>query len=493
MPAAAPTAPLVAPHTVDAPHGLLIGGAWSDTGRSISVLDPATEQNIGHVADASVADALRALDSASSAQDAWALLPAFERARLFRAAEDHLMAQRDRIARAVVLESGKPLAQAEAEIDAAITYWRWNGAQIGHLHGQSTVSSDGAFRVLTTRTPVGPALLISPWNFPALTPLRKMSAALAAGCTIIVKSASLTPLTSAIMVEAVNAAGFPPGVINLLHTSDSAGLTQALMADPRIRKVSFTGSTSVGVSLLRQAAANVTSSSMELGGNGAFIVLNDADLHSAVPQAVAAKFRNSGQVCVAANRFILEDGIADEFIDAFVQQTAALTVGHGLDRSTGMGPIITAAQRDRIMEWISRSVTAGSRIRCGGNRIDRPGYFLEPTVIEASGLDDPLAQEEIFGPVAVMYRVGSAAEAVEFANNTPYGLAAYVFTADAGRGLSVASALDSGVVGVNRVGVTEPGAPFGGVKASGLGREGGDDAILEFMEEQYVALAVAEI
>ena len=320
-----------------------------------------------------------------------------------------------------------------------------------------------------------------------------MSAALAAGCTIIVKSASLTPLTSSIMVEAVNAAGFPPGVINLLHTSDSAGLTGALMSDPRIQKVSFTGSTVVGVSLLQQAATHVTSSSMELGGNGAFIVLRDADIASTVQQAVAAKYRNSGQVCVAANRFILEEDIADEFIEQFVQQTAALTVGHGLDRDTGMGPLITAAQRDRVIEWIGRSVAAGSHIRLGGTPLDRPGYFLEPTVIEASGLDDPLAQEEIFGPVAVMYRVESAAEAVKFANRTPYGLAAYVFTGDVGRGLTVAAALDSGVVGINRVGVTEPAAPFGGVKASGLGREGGEDSILEFMEEQYVALARTDI
>lgn len=480
-------------HTIDAPRGLLISGAWHETNRTISVVDPATEREVGQVADASVSDALRALDAASAAQQAWAQVSAFDRAKLFRLAEDNLVAQRDRIARSVVLESGKPLAQAEAEIDAAITYWRWNGSQIGHLHGQSAPASDGTFRVLTARRPVGPALLISPWNFPALTPLRKMSAALAAGCTIIVKSASLTPLTSAIMVEAVEAAGFPPGVISLLHTSDSAGITGALMADPRIRKVSFTGSTAVGVSLLHQAAAHVTSSSMELGGNGAFIVLRDADIASTVQQAVAAKFRNSGQVCVAANRFILEDDIADEFIDGFAQQAAALTLGHGLDRGTGMGPLITEAQRDRVIEWMAQSVSAGSRIRLGGNPVDRPGYFLEPTVIEASGLDDPLAQEEIFGPVAVMYRVGSAAEAVQFANRTPYGLAAYVFTGDVGRGLTVAGALDSGVVGINRVGVTEPAAPFGGVKASGLGREGGEDSILEFMEEQYIALARTDI
>ena len=479
--------------TVDAPSGLLINGEWHETTRVITVVDPATEWAVGRVADASTSDALRALDAASAAQEDWAALSAFDRAKLFRLAEDNLVAQRDRIARAVVLESGKPLAQAEAEVDAAITYWRWNGSQIGHLHGQSAASSDGTFRVLTARKPVGPALLISPWNFPALTPLRKMSAALAAGCTIIVKSASLTPLTSAIMVETVEAAGFPPGVINLLHTSDSAGLTGALMADPRIRKVSFTGSTAVGVSLLHQAATNVASSSMELGGNGAFIVLRDADIPSTVQQAVAAKFRNSGQVCVAVNRFILEDDIADQFIDEFVRQTAALTVGHGLDPGIGMGPLITKAQRDRVVEWLARSVAAGSRILLGGNPLDRPGYFLEPTVIEASGLDDPFAQEEIFGPVAVMYRVGSSAEAIEFANRTPYGLAAYVFTADVGLGLTVAGALDSGVVGVNRVGVTEPAAPFGGVKASGLGREGGEGAILEFMEEQYVALARAEI
>lgn len=474
------------------PRGLLIDGSWIDTDREIEIFDPATEEAVGVVADATVSDATRALDAAARAQADWASTSAFERTRLFRRAEDRLLAQRDRIARTIVLESGKPLAQAAAEIDAAISYWRWDAARIGQLHGSYAPSSDGTFRVLTTRKPVGPTLLISPWNFPALTPLRKMSAALAAGCCVIVKSASLTPLTSALLVEAVNGAGFPPGVINLIHTSDSGAISRGLMEDARIRKVSFTGSTAVGSLLIEQSGRHVTSTSMELGGNGAFVVLDDADLDLAVDQAIAAKFRNSGQVCVSVNRFVLERGIADEFVERFVDRTAALRVGHGLDEGTDLGPVITEGQRSRIVDAVARSRAAGSRLRFGGGVIDRRGYFLEPTVLEASGLDDPLASEEIFGPVAVTYTVGSAAEAVDFANSTPFGLSAYVFTKDVARGLSVAEAIDSGVVGLNRVAVTEPAAPFGGVKSSGLGREGGLGAILEFTEEQYIALATSD-
>lgn len=468
---------------------LLIRGAWLATDSTIEVRDPATDAVVASVANGSVADGLAALDAAAASQSAWAAISDFERARLFRGAEARLLAARDSIARAIVLESGKPLAQANVEIDAAIQYWTWYGGQIGQHHGTYAPSSDGSFTVITSRKPIGPSLLISPWNFPALTPLRKMAAALAAGCTIIVKSAALTPLTSALLVDAVNGAGFPDGVINLIHTSDSAGLSRALMADERLRKVSFTGSTEVGRALIAQSAHNVISTSMELGGNGAFIVLDDADLELAVEQAVGSKFRNSGQVCVATNRFIVQRSIADEFDERFVERVKQLQLGHGLDPETDLGPVINHRERARVIDSVARSRAAGSKLMYGGEGVEGPGSFMQATVLQAANLDDPLAHEEIFGPVAVTYRVDSAAEAISFANDTPFGLAAFVFTTDVARGLAVAGALESGVVGLNRVGVTDPASPFGGVKSSGIGREGGQDSILEFTEEQYIAFA----
>ncbi|CAN5255013.1 NAD-dependent succinate-semialdehyde dehydrogenase [soil metagenome] len=478
--------------SVQSPENLLINGEWLSTGRVITVLDPATGEAVGQVADGTTADALKALDAASNSQRTWAAVSVFERARLFRAAELRLLEARDTIARSIVLESGKPLPQAAAEIDAGIEYWRWYAGQIGQHPGSYAPSSDGTFRVITNRKPIGPSLLISPWNFPALTPLRKMAAALAAGCTVIIKSAALTPMTSALLVAAVDGAGFPPGVVNLIHTSDSASLSRALMADPRLRKISFTGSTGVGRTLVEQSAQNITSTSMELGGNGAFIVLADADLELAVDQAIGAKFRNSGQVCVAANRFIVERSVADEFNERFVERAKSLQVGHGLEPGTDLGPVITGRERDRIVDAIGRSRAAGSKLLQGGDSIEGPGNFLQATVLDSVGQSDPLADEEIFGPVAVTYRVDSVEEAVEFANRTAYGLAAYVFSADVARALAVAEALESGIVGLNRVGVTDPASPFGGMKASGIGREGGGEAILEFMEEQYIAFASAQ-
>jgi succinate-semialdehyde dehydrogenase/glutarate-semialdehyde dehydrogenase len=451
--------------------------------------EPKSELVIGVVADGSPADALAALDAAAASQQAWGAISHVERSRLFREAEARLLAARDNIARTMVLESGKPLAQAGAEIDAAIQYWSWYGGQIGLQTGTYSPSSDGSFTVLTNRKPIGPSLLISPWNFPALTPLRKMAAALAAGCTVIIKSAALTPLTSALLVEAVDGAGFPHGVINLIHTSDSSGLSRTLMADGRLRKVSFTGSTEVGRTLIAQSAHNIISTSMELGGNGPFIVLDDADLDLAVEHAIGSKFRNSGQVCVAANRFIVQRKVADEFEARFVERVKQLRMGHGLHPETDLGPVINRRERDRITDSIARSRAGGSKLLFGGEAVEGSGSFLQPTVLEAASLDDPLAHEEIFGPVAVTYRVDSAAEAIAFANDTPYGLAAFVFTTDVARGLAVAGAIESGVVGLNRSGVTEPASPFGGIKASGLGREGGPESILEFMEEQYIALA----
>lgn len=468
---------------------LLIDGQWRSTGEVIEVRDPATDSVIGTVAGGSPAEGIAALDAAAASQSAWAAVSDFERSRLFRDAEVRLLAARDNIARAIVLESGKPLAQANAEIDSAIQYWTWYGGQIGQHHGTYAPSSDGSFTVITTRKPIGPSLLISPWNFPALTPLRKMAAALAAGCTIIVKSAALTPLTSALLVDAVDGAGFPHGVINLIHTSDSSGLSRALMADERLRKVSFTGSTEVGRALIAQSAHNIISTSMELGGNGAFIVLDDADLEFAVEQAIGSKFRNSGQVCVAANRFIVQRSVADEFDERFVERVKQLQMGHGLEPETDLGPVINRRERERLIDSVARSRASGSKLLVGGEVAEGPGSFMRATALQAADLDDPLAHEEIFGPVAVTYRVDTAADAVAFANDTPFGLAAFVFTTDVARGLAVAGALESGVVGLNRVGVTDPASPFGGVKSSGLGREGGQESILEFTEEQYIAFA----
>lgn len=474
------------------PTGLLINGNWVDTELTIPVTNPSNGEVIAHVSDGSPAQAIEALDAATHASEAWREWSPRARADLFHRAHALLKERADAFADIMVLESGKPRSEAEGEFALSAGFFLWYSEQVAHLHGSYQHGSPGGYRVIETHQPVGPSFLITPWNFPMLMSARKAGAALAAGCTVIMKSARETPLTAALFASTLRDAGFPPGVVNLIHTSSSSAISSKVMADDRLRKVSFTGSTGVGTTLLQQAAANIVNASMELGGDGPFIVLDDADIDLAVDQAVICKFRNAGQACVAANRIILHESIADEFTSKFVARARTLKVGDGFDPTVSVGPVITAKQRDRVVALVAAFLKTGAQLHLGGNIIEGPGYFYEPTVLTFPDLEHEFCNEELFAPVAALYRVGSVSEALEFANHTHYGLSAYLFTQDLSRAVTVAERLDFGMVGVNRGIMADPAAPFGGIKASGLGREGGHDGIYEFLERKYIALTIDE-
>jgi succinate-semialdehyde dehydrogenase/glutarate-semialdehyde dehydrogenase len=474
------------------PVGLYIDGDWRAGESTFDVLNPADGTRIAQVADGSTSDAMAALDAAVDAQRAWRDMLPRERADLFHTAHRLLLERRREIVETMTLESGKPLSESEGEFQLSADFFLWYAEQIAHLHGTYAHGSRGAYRIVTTHQPVGPCLLITPWNFPLLMIARKAGAALAAGCTVVVKSAQETPLTCALFVEVLAAAGFPAGVVNLVHTTASSALSSTLMADPRLRKVSFTGSTGVGSTLLAQAAPNITNASMELGGDGPFVVLDDADLDLAAEQAVVCKFRNAGQACVAANRIIVHESVAAAFTEKFVALTERLRVGDGFDPDTDIGPIISAKQRDRVLALVAGFGEVDAELLTGGHAVPGEGYFFEPTVFQVHDRSSDLCREELFAPISTIYTVGSVAEAVAVANDTSYGLAAYVFTQDLSRALAVSEQLDFGMVGVNRGIMADPAAAFGGIKASGLGREGGHEAIYEFLEPKYLAITVDE-
>ncbi|WP_248761112.1 NAD-dependent succinate-semialdehyde dehydrogenase [Pseudarthrobacter sp. SSS035] len=475
---------------VAVPTSLFINGAWrqSNGGRLFDVADPATGKVIATVSDADTTDAEEALAAAAQAQQTWGLTSPRERAAILLAAFYAVQAKRHEIAAVITAEMGRPLAESLAEVDYGAEFLRWFAEQTAHVHGDYGPSPSGAFRVVTTKVPVGPSLLITPWNFPLAMGTRKIGAALAAGCTVILKPAAQTPLTAALLVEILADVGVPDGVVNLIPTNDAGGQSKALMNDARLRKVSFTGSTTVGSVLLRQAADHVLKSSMELGGNGPFLVLHDADVDAAVDGAMIAKFRNGGQSCVAANRFIVHKNVADRFTAELADRTAALKVGEGTIAGVGVGPLIDARQRDKVHELVADAVQRGARALCGGSLIEGEGYFYAPTVLADVPSDARINHEEIFGPVAPITVVESDEEAIRLANDTPYGLAAFVYTGDGARAFTVAERLEAGMIGINRGLVSEAGAPFGGIKASGLGREGGHLGIEEYLETKYFAL-----
>ena len=472
------------------PTGLFIDGQWrsASDGNTYEVVNPVDGAVVAAVADASVTDGWAALAAAASAQPAWASWSARDRASVLRGAHDLLLDRAEELAVAVVYETGKPLAEARGEVLAGAEALLWNIEQAAHIHGTIAPSSHGGFDVISRYAPVGPCLLITPWNFPVLTPQRKIGAALAAGCTVIFKPAPQTPLAALMLTEIFNDAGLPPGVFNLLTTTRDRKISAALMQDLRLRKVSFTGSTAGGSNVLGQAASLAINTSMELGGDAPFIVLARADVDLAVEQAIASKYRNAGQVCIAPNRFILHTAIADEFTDKFVTAVAQLPVGDGFADGTLVGPMISAAQRDRAVAMIDEAVRGGARVLTGGNVPDRPGFFLAPTVLADIPAGVSLSCDEIFAPVAALYRVESSEEAVRLANDTDRGLAAYVFSADLAEALHVGGRIEAGIVGVNRGTITDPAAPFGGVKTSGIGREGGHYAIHEYLEVKYLAV-----
>ncbi|MEU3270549.1 NAD-dependent succinate-semialdehyde dehydrogenase [Saccharomonospora sp. NPDC006951] len=474
------------------PTGLYIGGAWRAADKTFDVTDPATGEVIAEVADATGTEAVEALDAAAAAQDAWAAWAPRARADLFHAAHRLLTERAEDFAAVMTAESGKPLAESRAEFALSAGFFLWYAEQIGHLHGTYAHGSPGGYRIVTTHQPVGPSLLITPWNFPLLMSARKAGAALAAGCTAVMKSARETPLTGALFVQTLHEAGFPEGVVNLLHTTTSSAISDAVMDDRRLRKISFTGSTGVGAHLLRKAAGNIVNASMELGGDGPFVVLADADVDLAVEQAIVCKFRNAGQACVAANRIILHEGIAAEFTDKFVARARELRVGNGFGEGVDVGPIISERQRDRVVRLVGKFRDQGAEVLLGGESVEGPGNFFEPTVLRVDSRDRDLCGEELFAPLAAIYTVTSVREAVEFANDSDYGLAAYLFTRDLSRAVAIAEKLDFGMVGVNRGIMADPAAAFGGTKASGLGREGGHDGIYEFLEPKYLAITVDE-
>jgi succinate-semialdehyde dehydrogenase/glutarate-semialdehyde dehydrogenase len=481
-----------APQLTDGvPFELYIDGAWKSAETTFEVLNPANGQPIASVADASTADAMTALDAAVAAQEGWRAVAPRARATLFHRAHALLLQRADTIIRTMTLESGKPLTESRGEFNLSAEFFLWYAEQIAHLHGTYAHASHGGYRVVASHQPVGPCLLITPWNFPLLMIARKAGAALAAGCTVVTKSAQETPLTSALFVQVLHDAGFPRGVVNLIHTSDASGVSALLMADRRLRKVSFTGSTGVGSKLLQQAAAHIINASMELGGDGPFIVLDDADIDLAVEHAIICKFRNAGQACVAANRIIVHRKVEQAFTRKFVERAKALRVGDGL-QAVDVGPIISARQRDRVHRMVRTLKDTGGEILAGGHPVAGDGYFYEPTVIRFETTDDALCGEELFAPVAAIFPVDSVADAIAFANDTSYGLAAYLFTKDLSRAIALGERLDFGMVGINRGIMADPAAPFGGIKASGLGREGGHDGIYEFLEPKYLAITVQE-
>lgn len=471
---------------------LFLGGRRQDgsTGQTIVVENPATGAALTEVADATPEDALAALDAASAVQESWAVTPPRERGEILRRAYALLTEREDDLARIITLEMGKTLDESRAEVAYGADYLRWFSEEAVRISGEWKINAAGNARVLTMRQPVGPCLLITPWNVPLAMPARKIGPAIAAGCTMILKPAAQTPLTALYLAEVLAEAGLPDGVLSVLPTSDAGGLTDALFADDRIRKVSFTGSTGVGRLLLEKSAAHVLRTSMELGGNAPFIVCADADVDAAVDGAMLAKIRNNGEACVAANRFLVHVDVADEFSAKFADRMRALRTGDGTEPGVQVGPLIDAAQRDKVAGLVADAIARGGRVVTGGSSPEGAGYFFRPTVITDVPATARINTEEIFGPVAPIRVFHDDDEAIRVANDTEFGLVAYLYTRDISRAVRLSERLQTGMVGLNRGLVSDPAAPFGGIKHSGMGREGGSTGIDEYLETKYVALAV---
>ncbi len=474
-----------------APPQLLVGGRWMDASdaRTFMVDDPATGERIAEVADGSVEDGLAAVTAAHDALPGWAATPPRQRAEVLRRAFELMTERTEDLARLIVRENGKALPDARGEVTYAAEFFRWFAEEAVRAAGEVVIAPAGTNRILVLRQPIGVSILVTPWNFPAAMATRKIGPALAAGCTVVLKPASDTPLTALALGALLMDAGVPAGVVNVLPSRRSGPVVSAMLHDPRVRKLSFTGSTEVGRGLLHEAADCVVSCSMELGGNAPFVVFDDADLGAAVAGAMVAKMRNGGEACTAANRFLVQRGIAAEFGSKLAAAMGALRMGPGLEDGVQLGPLVNKASRDKVAELVGGAVGDGARIAVGGETPDGPGYFYAPTVLVDVPKGAAILREEIFGPVAPLVVFDTEHDAVSLANDTEYGLVAYVYTTDLRRGLRVSEALESGMVGLNRPIVSDPAAPFGGVKQSGLGREGGHDGLLEFLETKYVAVA----
>ena len=476
---------------IEAAHqGLLyVGGQWRSaaSGATFAVWDPGNEQELAQVADADVGDGLAAVDAAEAAAGDWAATPPRARAELLRRAYELMQANKADLARLISQENGKAYGEALGEVDYASEFLRWFSEEAPRALGSIVTSPNGQYEMMIRLVPVGISLFVTPWNFPAAMATRKIGPALAAGCTTILKPAAATPLTALAMADLFAQAGVPAGVVNVVPTARTGPLVEAIMADERVRKISFTGSTAVGKRLLEQASRSVMRASMELGGNAPFIVLDDADLDLAVANALIAKLRNVGQSCVAANRFYVHAAVAEEFCARFAAELATVKVGYPLDEGVTLGALIDAEAREKVLALVADAVDRGGRLLTGGKALDGPGWFMEPTLIADVPADARCLQEEIFGPLAAVSTFESDEEVVAVANGTPYGLIAYLQSGDLRRALALADRMDTGMVGINKGVISDPAAPFGGRKESGLGREGGHEGLMEYLETKYVA------
>jgi succinate-semialdehyde dehydrogenase / glutarate-semialdehyde dehydrogenase len=472
------------------PTDLRIGGkdVPATDGRRFDVLDPATSEVIAAVPDADVADALAAIDAAEQAAAGWAATAPRDRAEVLRRAFELMTDRAEEFAELISRENGKALPDARGEVAYAAEFFRWYGEEAVRIAGSVTPAPSGANQIVVTHEPVGICVLVTPWNFPAAMATRKIGPALAAGCTMVLKPASDTPLTALAMVALLEEAGVPPGVINVITSRRSGPVVAAMLHDRRVRKLSFTGSTEVGRVLLREAAEQVVNTSMELGGNAPFLVFADADLDAAVDGAMIAKMRNAGEACTAANRFYVEASVAEPFSRRLAARMAGLVVGPGTDAASQVGPLINEDAVGKVEQLVRDAVGRGARTIVGGARPDRDGWFYDPTVLVDVPADAAILREEIFGPVAPIVTFSDEDEAVALANDTEYGLVAYLYTGDLARGMRVSGRLEAGMVGLNRGLVSDPAAPFGGVKQSGIGREGGHEGVLDYTESKYVAV-----
>jgi succinate-semialdehyde dehydrogenase/glutarate-semialdehyde dehydrogenase len=472
------------------PKGLYIGGEWRDAsgGETFPVEDPATAQTLCEIADGSAEDASAALDAAVAAQAGWAATSPNERSEILWRAFEALTERSDELALLMTLEMGKTVAESKAEIAYSAEFFRWFSGEALRIDGYFKTAGNAASRVLVMRQPIGPCFFITPWNFPTAMGTRKVGPAIAAGCTMVWKPAQLTPLSALALAQLLEECGLPGGVLNVVTSSSSSSVAGPVIGDPRLRKLSFTGSTEVGRKLIEQSAENVLRVSMELGGNAPFLIFEDADLDAALDGAMIAKMRNIGEACTSANRFHVAEPVAEEFAKRLAERMGSLKVGRGTEDGVDIGPLINDDQRSKVADLVQDALAKGAEAVVGGSRLDGAGYFYEPTVLAGVAPDARVLKEEIFGPVAPVTSFSSEEDAIAAANDTEYGLVSYVFTRDLKRALRVCEGLETGMIGLNQGMVSNAGAPFGGVKQSGIGREGGNEGIAEYLETKYVAV-----
>jgi succinate-semialdehyde dehydrogenase / glutarate-semialdehyde dehydrogenase len=476
----------------EAPKQLLIGGEWRDAsgGASLTVEDPSTGESICEVADGTPDDAQAAIDAACEAQPEWAATPPNQRSEILYDAFKLLGERADDLALLMTLEMGKSVSESKAELTYSAEFFRWFSGEALRIDGYFKNAGNAQSRVLVMRQPIGPCYFITPWNFPNAMGTRKIGPAIAAGCTMVVKPAQQTPLSMLALAKLLEECGLPPGVLNVITSKSSSDVSEPVIGDPRLRKLSFTGSTEVGRKLIAQAADNVLKVSMELGGNAPFLVFADADVDDVVEGAMIAKMRNVGEACTSANRFHVHESLADEFAEKLGRKMGAMKVGRGTEEGVDVGPLIDSDQQEKVAELVDDAVSKGAEAVVGGSRRDGAGYFFEPTVLAGVSDDARVLTEEIFGPVAPVASFSDEEEAIAAANNTEYGLVSYVYTSDLKRAFRVCEGLETGMIGLNQGLVSNAGAPFGGVKQSGIGREGGNEGIHEYLETKYVAVNV---